>query len=369
MDDSVTVNVYQGLGGAIASGIGTYVTPATGRLIDALAVSLGVFLYLYLWLFFAAILFGLTQRPMGDLGRVGFRYVLVGAIALTPVMYDSTVVGFFSGLETDLVMIMTGAESGEVTSIYQVLDETFATGLDLLVACFDRAKALGWRDLGMILMWQGSGIVIGVAAAGLTAIGAITIIVAKLLLAVLFAVGPLFIVCIIFPALGRFFDAWVAAVLNKVLVIVFTAVTMAFSLAMFSRYLEGVSFEGEQNPVLAALLIVVIATSLGFVVHALKGEAASLAGGLAMSAITLRQSAQMAMSPISNTSGAMSAARNAVDPRSTRRDLESGMLVTAPRSHHLAAGNSFASPADAQHDARNAGRHGARASGGSAKKG
>lgn len=371
------ITIYQFIGGSLASAIDTYITPATGRLIDALAVSAGTFIYIYLWCFFAAILFGLTQRPMTDLARVGFRYILVGSIALTPTMYDSTVVGFFSGLEADLVGIMAGTD-GDATSIYQVLDATFQKALGLLVVCYDRANALGWRDYDMVLLWRGTGLLIGVAAGGLTLIGAIAIIVAKLMLHILFAIGPLFIFCIIFPPLGRFFDGWVASVLNKVLVTVFVGVTMTFALAMFSSYIDGVSFDGvrlpdgsieEQNPAIVLLLIALVATALGFVVHAAKSEAASLAGGLAMSAITLRQSAQMAMSPISNTASAARAANDAANPRSTRRDLESGIPITARRLDHLAAGNTWANPKYAQEIARNAGRHWARASGGSAKKG
>ena len=78
--------------------------------------------------------------------------------------------------------------------------------------------------------------------------------------------------------------------------------------------------------------------------------------------MTLRGMAQGAMSP-------MQGAANVINRQSTRRDMQSGMMVTGGRLNHLAAGNSMWNPAYRQHVLQNLGKNWGPAKGGDVKRG
>ncbi|MCG5260859.1 hypothetical protein [Cupriavidus gilardii] len=70
---------------------------------------------------------------------------------------------------------------------------------------------------------------------------------------------------------------------------------------------------------------------------------ARLAGGIAFEAVTFKNMAE--------------GIGNIVNPKTTRRDMQSGMMVTAGRSNHMIAGNTMWNPAYRQHVLQNMGKH------------
>ncbi|KAG1583219.1 hypothetical protein G6F46_015135 [Rhizopus delemar] len=56
---------------------------------------------------------------------------------------------------------------------------------------------------------------------------------------------------------------------------------------------------------------------------------------------------------------------NVVNPKTTRRDMQSGMMVTAGRTNHVIAGNTMRNPAYRQHVLQNMGKNWGPATGGS----
>lgn len=76
-----------------------------------------------------------------------------------------------------------------------------------------------------------------------------------------------------------------------------------------------------------------------FLLQRAYAAGAALAGGISSAGITLRDVAQAAASPVTH----------GLNRQSTRRDLQSGQMVTAGRLNHLAAGNSMLNPAYRQH--------------------
>jgi len=74
------------------------------------------------------------------------------------------------------------------------------------------------------------------------------------------------------------------------------------------------------------------------------------------------------MSPVSASMQAVRGTGNKANPMTTRRDMQSGMMVTARRGNHLVAGNTMWNPAYRQHVMSNMGKNWGNASGGSVKK-
>ena len=103
------------------------------------------------------------------------------------------------------------------------------------------------------------------------------------------------------------------------------------------------------------------------VLYTIHNYAAQLAGGISTSAITLGMMLAGASGLASGTGRSVRGLHNIINPRSTRRDMESGMMVSGRRADHLMAGNSMVNPAYRQHVMQNMDNHWGRAKGGTIK--
>ena len=105
------------------------------------------------------------------------------------------------------------------------------------------------------------------------------ILVAKVLLALLAALGPLFIAALLFDGTKRFFERWVAMVASYGLLIVLFACVFTFMLAIFGNYMNGVALDGNMNVAYGiggALVLTLVSVAILKELHHL---AAGLGGG------------------------------------------------------------------------------------------
>jgi type IV secretion system protein VirB6 len=139
-------------------------------------------------------------------------------------------------------------------------------------------------------------------------LGGAVVIVAKFSLAVMFALGPLFIVSLMFPATARFFDSWFSQVMNYVLTIVIMAIIMSFAMAAYDSFIKDADFSGggTTNPLFAALQIGTLTGVLCWIILQAGGMASGLAGGVSMAAMGIRHL-------ISPVTGGLNAAKGVGD--------------------------------------------------------
>ncbi len=97
--------------------------------------------------------------------------------------------------------------------------------------------------------------------------------------------------------------------------------------------------------------IIVLALTVFLAQRKTSGFGEKLAGAIAFDAVTFKSMAQDI--------------GNVVNSRTTRRDMQSGMMVTAGRTNHMIAGNTMWNPAYRQHVSQNMGMNWGPATGGS----
>lgn len=351
------ITVFQFLGQSITNAIDAFLLPSIGRLMLSLQGFALTAVTIYIFLMGASIVFGTVQAPVSKFVIQGLKITLITTLALTVDAYYSYIVETMRGLEVGLANAL-GAGGEDPANIYVVLDSVLGRAAELMNDCFRRADDAGLLNPGSWAGWLfvGGSVALGTVLVGV--IGGAAIVVAKFALALMFALGPFFVLMLMFPLTSRFFDSWFSQVMNYTILIVIAAVIMTFSVAAFSAYVDAadVSGGGEVNPIAVGLGVLALAVLLGFVIYQIYGMAAGLAGGISMSALTLTHLA---------TPGR--AVGRMVNPVSTRRDLESGMMTTAKRLNHLTAGNTLANPAYAQHVYKQIGKNYGWTKGGKAK--
>ncbi|MDF5351418.1 type IV secretion system protein, partial [Vibrio parahaemolyticus] len=134
------------------------------------------------------------------------------ALGLTIGTYNDVVVGVLSQGPEKLASVITGG-GGE--SVPFALDSLFSQVFEVSEAAWDMGGILD-ANFGMYL------IAIFVLAFGgvLTCVVAFLILLSKIMTTVLLAVGPLFIVMLLFNATQRFFESWLGMLINQGLILI-----------------------------------------------------------------------------------------------------------------------------------------------------
>ncbi|SON94618.1 MULTISPECIES: hypothetical protein [Xanthomonas] len=146
--------------------------------------------------------------------------------------------------------------------------------------------------------------------------------------------------------------------MTTVLQIALVSAVLAFAMKVFVAVVSATNIDSpDANPFFDSLRLIAITVVMLWVMYVAYQKGGALGGGMTSSAITLGAQAARA-------SGLGSAVVGAVNPVSTRRDLESGMMVTAGRNNHLVAGNTMWNPSYRQHVLDKIGNNWGRARGG-----
>lgn len=352
------VEIFQYLGGTVTAITDAFVTPAAARLMGILRGFALAGVTIYVMLMGMSIMLGVVDAPAR---RSVIKALLISAIisiALTVNFYFGFVVDTFQDIETGLADAMGQGGGG----VYATLDATLARGLELASICFQRAgDASGALNPFGGAGWFFAALVLCFCTTFILAVGGAAIVAAKLLLAICFALGPLFVLLLIWPVTSRFTMSWVSACLNYTLVIVVTSLIMSFAIVAFNAII-GNDITDEVNPVVVMGEVFALTVFLVYVLRQAYGLAASLSGGLSLSPFSITDTTNALTKPLS-------VARNTVDAQSQRRDPQSGQLVNARRHSHLLDGRTAFNPAYRQHVMQNVGKNWGRTQGGNVKQG
>lgn len=354
--------VFQFIGETVANATGAFVQPAASSLMFALQMLVLTGVTLYITMTGYAISTGAVESPFWTFVKQCVKIIIIAFFALTVDGYINGVMSAIEGLEAGLSQAMSN--SAPAAPIYQVLDQSLGKGFEIVGQCFQKADEAGW-NFGSVLGWVIAGLVVAIGTVLVAILGGAVIIVAKFSLAVMFALGPLFLTSLMFPATARFFDSWFSQVMNYVLTIVIMAIIMTFAMKAYDSFIAGADFSGsgDSNPMFAALQIGTLTGVLCWIILQAGGMAAGLAGGVSMAAMGIRHF----MSPVTGGLKAAKGVGDMVNPMTTRRDMQSGQMVTARRANQLVAGNTMWNPAYRQHVMSNMGKNWGKASGGTVK--
>jgi len=102
-------------------------------------------------------------------------------------------------------------------------------------------------------------------------------------LAVLLALGPLFLALLLFESSRRFFEAWVAQLANYALITILTVLAAALLLQIVQAYAEQTAARGNALATVDALDMVLVAVLVFLLLRQVMPIAAALAGGIALS--------------------------------------------------------------------------------------
>ncbi|KAF0170252.1 MAG: type IV secretion system protein VirB6, partial [Caulobacteraceae bacterium] len=217
---------------------------------------------------------GRAQAPLPEFGeRIAKIAVFSGLVAGTAGTFD-ILYGWFNDVPEGVGAALLAGEAPAAA-----LDRFYASGVGLaqtLLSMFELS--------GTGLTWLVLGVVVWLACALLAGFGAFLIVLAKISIAVLLAVAPIFIFLAMFQTTRSWFEGWLRGMLTQAMLLTLTYGFLAFLLFVTADFVgaveaadaagAGVSFDAVAATVLVVIVGVLLLAQAPTLASAVGGGAA-----------------------------------------------------------------------------------------------
>lgn len=242
---------------------------AAGRMLGEVAGPLRAALVLYVLLYGFAILRGAIAEPMMDFAIRSLKLALIVMLATTAAYGSWITQPLFHALPDTLSRAIAGGTPGEAGAAF---DQFFGRAAYLGQKTARDATVMNWLPL----LVGGSVFVIGALAA---AVGFGVVVLSKVALALLIALGPIFVACALFEASRRYFFGWLSQAVNYL-------VLYALILAIFQLVLTLVGDQwgriDGQDPIVGSLIFIALCILGAIFFLQTPAIAAGISGGASL---------------------------------------------------------------------------------------
>lgn len=275
---------YQDTLSRVDGSLTTYVNDVASNVIVAITPVASTLLAIYVMLWGWSTLRGVISEPVTDgIGRI-VRLSVIVAIALNVGRYNTYLADMlWRSPEVLAGFVASGHESGVTNTQY--LDALFTQIYDLGDAYWQKGQGIasggvGFPDVGLLII----ALLVWVAGAVATGFSFFLIVIAKIALAILLGVGPIFILMTIFEPTRRFFDVWIGQALNYVFLVMLTSAAIKLVMSIIKAYLAAADQAGVLvDPAVNQALPPIVLSGMAFLVMMqLPSIASALGGGVAM---------------------------------------------------------------------------------------
>ena len=252
--------------------LATYIGDNTARLAAALEPATVTLATVYVMAWGYLLLTGKIDEPVTTgLKRIVVMALILG-VGLRLWLYNTLIVDTFYNAPAQLAAAVVGA-ADPVGTIDAIWERGGAVAGDL----WDKGGILA-GDFGFYL----AGALVWCLMGALCVYAMFLIALSSIALAVLLALGPLFIALLFFDATKRFFSAWIAQLANYALITVLTVMVAALLLQIVQSYATQTAARGAAILTVDALHMVLIAVLVLLILRQVMPIASGLAGGVSL---------------------------------------------------------------------------------------
>ena len=249
-------------------------TAAVAGAIEPAVVTLAT-IYVMMWGFLS--LTGRIQEPIWEgIKRIFFIAIILG-VGLRLWLFNGVIVDSFFNAPSQLAA--TIADSANPVS---VIDTIWDKGGTVASNLWNKGGVLN-GDFGFYL----AGAIVYLIMGGVAVYALFLLALSKLALALILALGPVFICLLFFEATRRFFEAWIAQLANYALVAVLTSLLASLMLQVVASYATQTAARGAAIVTVDALNMMLCAALLLLIMRQVMPIAAGLASGIALSSFGL----------------------------------------------------------------------------------
>lgn len=259
-----------------------YITSTSSSVIGSIAGVATVLLMIYMMFWGWSMIRGVITEPVTDgITRMVKLAIIVG-IALSAGLYASFFVDFLWSSPDAMAAVVAGNKTADKISFLDTLFNKAWRYSEIWQEAAERNKsAIGIPNLGMFIMcW-----IIRIVGALMTGYAAFLFVLSKIAIAVLLAIGPIFILITIFESARKFFEAWLSQCLNFGLVIILTAAVLQIVGSFIDQQITSAGRAGMAgDPAYEDGFMIIIMCAICFVMlMQVMAMSSGLAGGVAVS--------------------------------------------------------------------------------------
>ena len=257
--------------------LATYIGDNTARLASVLEPAIVTLATVYVMAWGYLHLTGKIDEPVvTGLKRILVMALILG-VGLRLWLYNTLIVDTFYNAPAQLATAMVGSTDPVAT-----IDTIWERGGAVAGTLWAKA-ASSWSDIGFYI----AGAVVWCLMGVLCVYAMFLIALSSIALAVLLALGPLFIALLFFDATKRFFAAWIAQLANYAFITVLTVMVAALLLQVVQSYATQTAARGTAILTVDALHMVLIAVLVFLVLRQVMPIASGLAGGITLNSFGL----------------------------------------------------------------------------------
>jgi type IV secretion system protein VirB6 len=252
--------------------LSTYIGDNTARLASVLEPAVVTLATVYVMVWGYLLLTGKIDEPViAGLKRI-LLIALVLGFGLRLWLYNTLIVDTFYRAPTQLAAAMVG--SGDPVG---TIDAIWERGGTVAGNLWDKGGILR-GDFGFYL----AGALVWCLMGVLCVYAMFLIALSSIALAVLLALGPLFVALLFFDATKRLFAAWIAQLANYALITLLTVMVAALLLQIVQSYAAQTAARGSAILTVDALNMVLMAVLVFLILRQVMPIASSLAGGVSL---------------------------------------------------------------------------------------
>lgn len=262
--------------------VATYISSTSQDIMTAFSSAATQLLVIYIMFWGWSMMRGVIQEPVMDAINRFVRLSIILGLSTSIGLYQSYIVDFLWNTPDALASVITGSPSNANNG--EFLDTLFAQQYDFGSQFIDKAHTAGGLlpDVALIIsgwvVWIFSILIIGYAG--------FLLILSKFALAILLAVGPIFVLMVVFEPTKRFFEQWLGQCVNFIFLVVLTAAATKMLFGIVEAYMTAINnmngSGSDANYTQIFPLVFLCAVSI-LVLLQLPSIASSLGGGVSLS--------------------------------------------------------------------------------------
>lgn len=273
---------YTNLLNATTDPLQGYINSTSSAIIGAITPVATILLMIYVMFWGWSMIRGVISEPITDgITRI-VKLTVICAIALSFGLYSQFLVEWIWNSPDRLAgIIADNGASDKINFLDSIFRKIWAYS-EIWSDAADRNSKMGIPNLGMWFMaWT-----IRIVGALMTGYAAFLFILAKIALALLLGIGPIFILVTMFESSKKFFDSWIAQCLNFGFVIVLTAAVLKIIGAYIDSSVSQAGASAGADPAYSDGFAIVMLCGVCFVMMLqVMSIASGISGGAAISTL------------------------------------------------------------------------------------
>jgi type IV secretion system protein VirB6 len=323
-DPADGLQIFGFLSDGLDSALDKFVMTSVNQLMSYLSPVVEAGLAIYIVYYGYLVMSGKIETPFQDAMLKMVKIVFIATIATVPGNYYTYVYGFMQDFQNLLVHALNnfGGNVAGSDTVVQVLDQQFSAGM-LLVS--QAAEHISIHSLSWIFVTAA----IAVTITALFFVAAGLVFLCEIGIAIVAALGPLFVLCLLFPPLANYFDKWLSTFVTLIITTVIAMVSTVVCMRFFQGIVEPANFAAPiDNPMMTSLQIMIAGFVMMFLLKQVPHIANSLAGGVGLHGMELstmlspaKQTYRQVVKPLGNKiekfrdeRAQYSAGKNSIEP-------------------------------------------------------